>query len=100
MKRSLYSGAAFGQYGEGYVRLSCSQHGVIKESYETLEGIWKNMQVSEARGIVLYNRKFRETNQAGQNLYREVREADVFVKHAGKITVESHVTTLVATVCC
>ena len=55
-------GAAFGQYGEGYVRLSyAASMEAIKEAMKRLKGIWKNMLESiETQGIVLYNQEFRE----------------------------------------
>ena len=47
----------------------------------------------ETRGIVLYNREFREDDKLVKIFHGEVREADVFCETCGKITVESHVAT-------
>ncbi len=72
----------------------CSNMEVIK-GYRAAEGVYgRNMLESiRTRELSCIIREFREDDKAGQNLLRS-READVFVKHAGRITViESHVTT-------
>ena len=47
----------------------------------------------ETRGIVLYNREFREDDKLVK-IFTEKSEADVFFETCGKISVESHVATI------
>ncbi len=80
---ALFLIAAFGQYGEGYVRLSYAASMELSKLWNAWRIIWKNM---------LWSQWDRELSciigiswgwQASQNLHRS-QEADVFVKHAGK----------------
>ncbi len=48
----------------------------------------------ETRGIVLYNREFREDDKLVKIFTEKSGKRMFFVNHAGKITVEFHVATI------
>ena len=80
-------GAAFGQYGEGYVRLSyAASMGTIREAMKRLEEYmreaWFNRITSQ--GLVLYNRNFREDDKLVKIFTEQAGKRMFFVKHAGQ----------------
>ncbi len=68
-----------------YVRLSRCQHGDYQEAMKQQKGVYGRTCWSQwDRGIVCIIRDFVRMTSHVQNLHREVREADVFVRNMQK----------------
>ena len=75
---------AFGQYGEGYVRLSyAASMETITTAMDRLKNLWKNMQNKETYGLVLYNRNYREDDKLVK-IFTETNGKHMFLCYASK----------------